>query len=105
MSGVTLTDGPSVPLAFAEGTSLAAGEFGLLVRDVTAFTAAYPNVDPALILGEYEGGLSNSGEAITLVAPDSSVIADFTYNDSDPFPFAADGQGFSLVLDLSLIDI
>ena len=99
LSGVTLTDGPSVPLTFAEGTSLAAGEFGLLVRDVTAFTAAYPNVDPALILGEYEGGLSNSGEAITLVAPDSSVIADFTYNDSDPFPFAADGQGFSLVLD------
>ena len=99
LSGVTLTDGPSVPLTLAEGTSLAAGEFGLLVRDVTAFTAAYPNVDPALILGEYEGGLSNSGEDITLVAADSSVIADFTYNDSDPFPFAADGGGFSLVLD------
>ena len=98
LSGVTLTEGPSVPLTFADGTTLDPGQFGLLVGDVAEFTAAYPDVDPALILGTFEGGLSNSGEDITLVAADGSVIADFEYADSDPFPIAADGAGASLEL-------
>lgn len=98
LSGVTLTNGPSVPLTLAAGTTLAAGQYGLLVGDVSAFTAAYPSVDPALILGVYEGGLSNSGEGITLVAADGSVIVDFDYDDSDPFPIAADGTGATLEL-------
>ena len=98
LSNVTLTDGPSAPLTLAEGTSLAAGQFGLLVGNVAAFTTAYPNVNPALILGTYEGSLSNSGEGITLLAADSSVINDLNYADSDPFPTAADGAGASLEL-------
>ena len=98
LTGVTLTEGPSVPLTLADGTTLDSGEFGLLVNDVAAFTAAYPNVDPALILGTFEGGLSNSGEGITLLAADGSEIADFSYSDSDPFPIAADGAGASLEL-------
>ena len=98
LTGVTLTEGPSLPLTLADGTTLDSGEFGLLVNDVAAFTAAYPNVDPALILGTFEGGLSNSGEGITLLAADGSEIADFSYSDSDPFPIAADGAGASLEL-------
>ena len=98
LSGVTLTEGPSVPLTLADGTTLDPGQFGLLVSDVAAFAVAYPNVDPALILGTFEGGLSNSGEDITLVAADGSEIADFEYSDSDPFPIATDGAGASLEL-------
>ena len=98
LSGVTLTEGPSVPLTLATGTTLDAGEFGLFVNDVAAFTAAYPNVDPALILGTFAGGLSNGGEGIALLAADGSEIADFSYADSDPFPIAADGAGASLEL-------
>jgi len=43
--------------------------------------------------------LSNHGERITLVAPNlTTVIRDFTYEETAPWPEAADGGGPSLVL-------
>ena len=98
LAGVQLTDGPSSPFVIAEGATLLPGEYGILVSDEIAFLAAYPNVDPAVILGEFAGGLSNSGERVKLVAADGNEIVDVEYNDSDPFPVAADGAGASLVL-------
>ncbi|MDG2125503.1 MAG: lamin tail domain-containing protein, partial [Verrucomicrobiales bacterium] len=44
--------------------------------------------------------LDNSGETITLTALDGQPIRHFKYNDKAPWPEAADGRGFSLVLDL-----
>ncbi|MDG1671859.1 MAG: hypothetical protein P8H96_13410 [Akkermansiaceae bacterium] len=42
--------------------------------------------------------LANSGEQLVLSAADGSVIADFTYNDKDPWPEFADGEGCTLTL-------
>jgi len=98
LAGLQLTDGPSSPFVIAAGTTLGPGEYGVLVSDEIAFRAAYPNVDPAIILGEFAGGLSNSGERVRLVAVNGDEIVDVEYNDSDPFPVAADGAGASLVL-------
>ncbi len=98
LAGVQLTDGPSSPFVIAEGTILRSGEYGVLVSDELAFRAAYPNVDPAIILGEFAGGLSNSSERVKVVSANGEEIVDVEYNDGDPFPVAADGAGASLVL-------
>jgi len=42
--------------------------------------------------------LANGGEQIVITAADGSTVRDFTYNDKAPWPSAADGEGFSLVL-------
>ena len=50
------------------------------------------------IAGEFSGNLSNGGEQLTLLASDDSVIRNFAYDDSSPWPESPDGDGFSLVL-------
>lgn len=68
----------------------------LLVGDPGAFTARYGALSP--VLGPFVGSLDNAGETIRLTAADGSVIKQFTYSDRAPWPEAADGEGFSLVL-------
>ena len=98
LGGVTITDGPSSPFQFDALATLAPQQYGLIVNDVAAFQAAYPDVDSNLIMGEFAGSLSNGGEQIRFEAADGQKILDFTYNDSDPWPIAADGAGPSLQL-------
>ena len=95
---MTITDGPSAPFVFVPETKLAAGQFGLVVQDISAFTAAYPNVDPSIILGQYTGKLSNSGETIRLEAADETELFSIHYADNDLWGIAADGLGASLEL-------
>lgn len=42
--------------------------------------------------------LANTGERLTLVQPDGTVIRDFSYDDALPWPAEADGSGPSLIL-------
>ncbi|MDB4766925.1 lamin tail domain-containing protein, partial [bacterium] len=98
LSGVIVTDGPSAPFVFAEGVTLDPQEFGIIVSDVAAFTAAYPNVDPSIILGTFIGGLSNSGEKIRVEAATGEELFDVTYADNQMWGVAADGLGASLEL-------
>ena len=50
------------------------------------------------VAGIYEGQLNNDGESIRFEESDGTLIADFTYNDSAPWPPDPDGQGASLTL-------
>jgi hypothetical protein len=50
------------------------------------------------VLGPYDGSLDNTVETIRLTGADGSIIKEFTYSDRDPWPEAADGEGYSLVL-------
>ncbi len=50
------------------------------------------------IAGEFSGSLSNDGEQLTIAGGGSNPIIDLTYNDADPWPASADGDGYSLVL-------
>ena len=52
----------------------------------------------APVVGPYDGSLDNTGETIRLTAADGSVIKEFKYHDTAPWPEAADGEGYSLVL-------
>jgi len=50
------------------------------------------------LYGIYEGIFSNSGEAISLSNKYGSIVDAVTYDDSQPWPTAADGSGASLAL-------
>ncbi|MEY2877751.1 MAG: hypothetical protein RLZZ15_131, partial [Verrucomicrobiota bacterium] len=56
-----------------------------------------PGVQP-VVAGAFSGNLSNSNEQIIVRAANGTVIKQFTYRDSSPWPAEADGDGPSLVL-------
>jgi hypothetical protein len=92
LSGVAFTDG--IRYTFPVGTQLDPGAFVVLVADPVAFTAQYPAVPHD---GVYSGRLSNSGERLTISHAVGTTIFSVRYEDSEPWPIAADGAGFSLV--------
>jgi hypothetical protein len=74
--------------------SLAPGETAVLVSNRDLFASRYGA--SVSIAGQYAGNLDNAGEMLHLVAADGATIAEFTYDDSSPWPGAADGGGPSL---------
>jgi hypothetical protein len=86
---------------FPDGLLLEPGKYLVLARDAAQFAAAYGASIP--IAAVYPGQLSHGGEHLRLVKPgaDASsdiIISQVKYNDSAPWPVAADGQGPSLQL-------
>ncbi|MCH2065499.1 MAG: CotH kinase family protein [Roseibacillus sp.] len=99
LSGVAFTDGIDFKFDLGEIRYLAPGERVVVVSNRDAFSLRYARLASGLrIAGEYNQNLSNDGENITLSAADGSAIRSFTYNDRDPWPELADGDGLSLVL-------
>lgn len=92
LSGVAFTDG--IRFTFPNGTVLEPGEFAVLVRDAESFARRYPSVT---IAGQYSGSLNNAGERLTLSHASGKEIRSFTFDDELPWPFTADGSGFSIV--------
>ena len=68
----------------------------VIAANPAAFTKRYGALVPAI--GPYEGSLDNAGETIRLTAANGSIIKDFGYRSTDPWPEAASGEGYSLVL-------
>lgn len=95
--GATFDDG--IRYTFAETLFLAPGDRVVLVANQDAFRSRYG--DSPVVAGIYEGRLANSGDRVTLRAADSTIIQSFRYNDKDPWPTAADGDGSSLELSRS----
>ncbi|MFT4638329.1 MAG: hypothetical protein ACI8T1_001649 [Verrucomicrobiales bacterium] len=93
LTGVRFTRG--IDYDFPEGTLLEAGGYLVLVENAEAFASRYPGITAK---GVYSGQLRNSGETIRLRAVDDRLIQEFSYNDADPWPSSADGEGRSLVL-------
>jgi hypothetical protein len=92
LSGLRFTDG--ITFTFTNGTTLAPGEFFVLVRNVPAFAPKYPGV---AVRGIYTGKLDNGGETLTLSHALGSKIVSATYDDLSPWPVTPDDFGFSLV--------
>jgi hypothetical protein len=92
LSGATFVAG--VTYTFPANTMLGPDQFLLVVEDIAAMTERYGN--GLNIDGQWSGGLSSTGERITVVDTNNAVIADFTYSDSGDWPGRADGNGSSL---------
>ena len=97
LSDLSFTDGISFKFADSFLTSLAPDASVILVRSLEAFRQRYGDGFEALVAGQYGGGLSNGGEQI-VVETSASVVKSFSYDDSEPWPVCADGEGISLIL-------
>jgi hypothetical protein len=100
LTGVQITQGPSAPFSFTGSsvTSLASGQYVLVVANLGAFHERYGTGMDSKIAGTYSGSLNNGGEPIVVLNPSGSEIHNFTYGDNHPWPVPADGYGFSLNL-------
>jgi len=94
LSGVRFTEG--VSFEFGPGATIAVGQRVVVAANAAAFEADHPGVPLA---GVFAGSLDNSGEAITLSDRDGAPIVTVRYHDDELWPLAADGLGFSLVLE------
>lgn len=92
--------GAGIDFKFPPGFLLGAGARCLVVRDLAAFQAAYPEVAPASIVGAFanDTALNNGGEHLQLLAANGATIKDFNYDNEVPWPTPADGEGPCLVL-------
>jgi len=97
LTELRFTKGIDFDFAGSAVTSLAPGAYVLVVRNVAAFESRHGAGLPAA--GAYApDNLSNSGENVKLSFGLGSAIHEFTYDDSTPWPEAADGSGASMVL-------
>ena len=95
LSGWRFSEG--VTYSFPFGTQLGPDKYLVVCSDVTAFTSFY-STTPAILLGPWNGHLSNNGEDITLVNAFGNRVDRVRYNDKRPWPISPDGGGPSLEL-------
>jgi hypothetical protein len=105
LSGVRLADGVMFDFTGSDVTSLAPGQFVVVLADRDAFAARYSSAGIS-IAGEYEGQLNNAGETVRLEDPNTLTIQSFTYDDTGPtWHPTTDGEGPSLVIIDPLADV
>ena len=95
-----------VGYSFPANTTLGPGDVALVVGiEPAVFRANHSVPADVMIMGPYTGMLNNAGESIALQAPedpdtDGTVpfynIDHVEYNDNNPWPESADGEGASL---------
>ena len=83
-----------ITYSFPVGSTLAAHEALLLCSDSLAFIDYY-NRTP---FGQYTRNLSNKSENLVLADAWGNIIDEVCYQDSDPWPWEADGEGAYLEL-------
>ncbi len=101
MSNIRFTKGIDFDFAGSAVTSLAPGQRAVVVKNQAAFAARYAARPGGItVAGQWTGGdnLANSGEQIKLSFGAGIAVRDFTYEDEDPWPAEADGDGYALVL-------
>ena len=99
-----------VGMVFAEGiefnfndspiTFLQPGGRVLVVKNQAAFVHRYGSTYANRIAGEFQNdtNLRNSGEQLILNAYGGGLLREFSYKENLPWPQAADGAGYSLIL-------
>jgi hypothetical protein len=70
----------------------------VVAKNPAALAFRHPSLTNVVGPFAADSNLADEGERITLLDHDGGVIFDFIYGDSSPWPDAADGAGFSLVL-------
>ncbi|MDE0860205.1 MAG: lamin tail domain-containing protein [Akkermansiaceae bacterium] len=95
MTNLRFTKG--VDFDFPDSCMIPADGYVILARSRAGFEHRYGNSHP--LVGEYgPDKLSNAGENVKLSLGAGTQIIEFIYDDIAPWPAAADGDGFSLVL-------
>ncbi|MBI5769339.1 MAG: CotH kinase family protein [Verrucomicrobia bacterium] len=100
LSGVKLDDAVTFDFGAAPPALriLPPGGRVVVAENPAAFAArTEPGAQP-IVAGAFSGNLSNSSEQLIVRAANGTIIKQFTYRDSSPWPEEADGNGSSLVL-------
>ena len=90
LSGLKFTSG--IDYEFKETDVLAPKQFYVIASKPKWFYERHFMVPT----GNFGKNFANSGEQVTVSTTAGSPIIDFTYSDANPWPAAADGDGFSL---------
>jgi hypothetical protein len=93
LSGWSFANG--VDYSFPSGTTLDSGKYGVIVRNINVFRAAYPS---ARVFGQYVGKLLGSGELIKLVDKNGAAVTQVDYRSGGGWPSNARNGGPSLSL-------
>lgn len=99
LGGWQLAD--AVEYTFAPGTALPAGGYVVVANDTAAMLAAYPTLTSApaaQVVGNFSGGLSDSGENLLLRDACGNQVDAVRYFTERPWPDTAHGGGSSLEL-------
>lgn len=98
LTGARFTSG--IDYDFAAGATLTPGSRLVIPQNRAAFLLRYPGAAASVAAGAFlnDTRLSNSGENIVLTGASGAAIKSFAYGDSAPWPTAADGSGYSLIL-------
>lgn len=92
--GVTAEAG--IEFTFGESLILEPGASVVIVANLEAFRQRHGDAIP--VGGVYTGRLANSGERLAWAGATGESIVDLRYDDNDPWPSEADGDGVSLEL-------
>ena len=79
-----------------EATIIQPNEYLILAKDLNQFVSYFPNVNH--IVGSFEFGLGGGGDQIRIYNTDGVLVDSLQYDDDDPWPTEADGNGPSLEL-------
>ena len=79
---------------FAEGTTLAAGSYGVICKDSSALLKVFgPDVP---VIGKFQGRLRNGGERLRLIDRMGKTVTGVRYDDRAPWPTIQEGQNLSI---------
>ena len=81
---------------FPENTVIENRGYLVLTKDSTLFNSLFTNTHN--IVGNFDFGLSGSGELIRLFDSNDNIVDSLTYGDNFPWPVEADGNGATLEL-------
>ena len=94
-----------VSLELPAGTTIPAGGYLVIAKDVTRLLANHPGLSAAGVVGNFSGKLANGGERIALEAPEANgtntvhyVVSEVTYANGGRWGRWSDAGGSSLEL-------
>jgi hypothetical protein len=90
LAGWQLVSG--VSFTFPSGTSLAAGGYLVVARNLTNLLALYPNLTAANTVGNFSGKLSHKGERVALTMPVSYYGTNTLYAVEDEVTYVSGGR-------------
>ena len=97
ISGWILKDSnDSNEFIFPNGTSIDGDDYLVIVRNAENFSEFYPEITS--FVGEFDFGLSASGDAVRLFDIDNILQDEVYYESSSPWPPLSNGDGYTLEL-------
>ena len=93
LRGWRFADGVDYEFPSDSDTILPARGYLAVARDEGAVRQAF---DTMSVVGNYDGRLANGGERVTLVNAQGDIVDSVFYEDTDPWPYSADGRGRTL---------